>query len=108
MRVLKQHEKKHGDHAVIKRAGRKHDDEDHGGAWKVAFADFCLALMALFLVLWLMAAREQQSLKAVVEEMKSSFTDATSQKPSIGGAPASARAISRERTNAASASRAME
>ena len=87
MRVLKPLDKKHGDHAVIKRSGRKHAEDDHGGAWKVAFADFCLALMALFLVLWLMAAREQQSLKAVVEEMKSSFTDATSQKPSIGGGP---------------------
>lgn len=80
-------DKKHGDGAVIKRSSRKHDEDDHGGAWKVAFADFCLALMALFLVLWLMAAREQQSLKAVVQEMSSSFTDAAGQKPSIGGGP---------------------
>lgn len=87
MRVQKPLDKKHGDGAVIKRSGRKHDEDDHGGAWKVAFADFCLALMALFLVLWLMAAREQQSLKAVVQEMSSSFTDAAGQKPSIGGGP---------------------
>ncbi|NML63317.1 OmpA family protein [Massilia sp. RP-1-19] len=87
MRVQKPHDKKHGDHAVFKRAGRKHEEDDHGGAWKVAFADFCLALMALFLVLWLMAAREQQSLKAVVQEMSSSFTDASGHKPSIGGGP---------------------
>lgn len=87
MRVQKPHDKKHGEHAVIKRAGRKHAEDDHGGAWKVAFADFCLALMALFLVLWLMAAREQQSLKAVVQEMSSSFTDAAGHKPSIGGGP---------------------
>lgn len=46
--------------AIIKRVSRKHDDEGHGGAWKVAFADFCLALMCLFLVLWVMAAREQE------------------------------------------------
>ena len=32
----------------------------HGGAWKVAFADFCLALLCLFLVLWLLASREKQ------------------------------------------------
>ena len=87
MRVQKPLDKKHGDGAVIKRSGRKHAEDDHGGAWKVAFADFCLALMALFLVLWLMAAREQQSLKAVVQEMSSSFTDAAGQKPSIGGGP---------------------
>ena len=28
----------------------------HGGAWKVAFADFVTAMMALFMVLWLMNA----------------------------------------------------
>jgi chemotaxis protein MotB len=26
----------------------------HGGAWKVAYADFVTALMALFIVLWFM------------------------------------------------------
>ena len=31
----------------------------HGGAWKVAYADFVTALMALFIVLWLMNASKQ-------------------------------------------------
>lgn len=31
----------------------------HGGAWKVAYADFVTALMALFIVLWLMNSNEQ-------------------------------------------------
>ena len=30
----------------------------HGGAWKVAFADFVTAMMALFMVLWLMNSNE--------------------------------------------------
>src|SRR5882724_1420329 len=30
-----------------------HDAAHHGGAWKVAYADFVTAMMALFLVLWL-------------------------------------------------------
>lgn len=35
------------------------EDEGHrGGAWKVAYADFVTALMALFIVLWLMSAGE--------------------------------------------------
>jgi len=36
----------------------------HGGAWKIAFADFATAMMAFFLVLWLMsvATPEQQKL----------------------------------------------
>lgn len=56
----KQHE------AVVKRVTRKHDDEGHGGAWKVAFADFCLALMCLFLVLWVMAARNAERTEEIL------------------------------------------
>jgi len=39
---------------VIKRitAGHGH----HGGSWKVAFADFAMAMMAFFLIMWLMGA----------------------------------------------------
>jgi chemotaxis protein MotB len=40
---------------IVKRVSRKGHDEAHGGAWKVAFADFMLALMCLFLVLWVLA-----------------------------------------------------
>jgi chemotaxis protein MotB len=29
-------------------------DGHHGGAWKVAYADFVTAMMALFIVLWLL------------------------------------------------------
>ncbi|MET3131983.1 chemotaxis protein MotB [Oxalobacteraceae bacterium GrIS 1.11] len=68
--VLKPHDKH--EQAIIKRAGRKHEDDSHGGAWKVAFADFCLALLSLFLVLWLMAAREQQAMKEIMMESKGS------------------------------------
>jgi chemotaxis protein MotB len=60
---------------VVKRGSRKHHDEGHGGAWKVAFADFCLALLSLFLVLWLMAAREQEHLKEVMREPGGSAVD---------------------------------
>ncbi len=63
----KPHDKLEG--AVFKRASsRKQQDEGHSGAWKVAFADFCLALLSLFLVLWLMATREQQSMKEIMLE----------------------------------------
>src|SRR5512144_1858755 len=31
----------------------------HGGAWKVAYADFVTAMMALFIVLWLMNSSKQ-------------------------------------------------
>lgn len=51
---------------IVKRSGRKHDHEGHSSAWKVAFADFCLALMCLFLVMWVMAARDEERIKQVV------------------------------------------
>lgn len=62
--------------AVIKRVSRKHDGEEHGGAWKVAFADFSLALMCLFLVLWVMAARDAER---VEQWMKAAGGDLLSQ-----------------------------
>ncbi len=47
------------------------DDGGHrGGAWKVAYADFVTALMALFIVLWLMSAGE-----AVRKAISSYFKD---------------------------------
>jgi chemotaxis protein MotB len=36
-----------------------HGGGHNGGAWKVAYADFVTALMALFIVLWLMGSSEQ-------------------------------------------------
>lgn len=38
---------------IVKRRGKKGHDDAHGGAWKVAFADFTMAMMALFMVLWI-------------------------------------------------------
>jgi len=42
---------------VIKKKGGH--DEHHGGAWKVAYADFVTAMMSLFIVLWLMNSSKQ-------------------------------------------------
>jgi chemotaxis protein MotB len=42
---------------VIKKKG-SHGGH-HGGAWKVAYADFVTAMMALFIVLWLMGSSEK-------------------------------------------------
>ena len=73
--VLKPHDKGGHDQTIVKRGGGKHKHDDHGGAWKVAFADFCLALMCLFLVLWLMAARNTESLQQILTEADGAKTD---------------------------------
>lgn len=44
---------------IIVRKKAPHHEEGHGGAWKVAYADFVTAMMALFIVLWLLSASEK-------------------------------------------------
>ncbi|HLP06530.1 MAG TPA: flagellar motor protein MotB [Opitutaceae bacterium] len=50
----------------------KKKDAHHGGAWKVAFADFMTAMMALFLVLWI-SAQDQEILIATSQYFQSPF-----------------------------------
>ncbi len=40
---------------LIRRRKKKSHDAPHGGSWKVAYADFVTAMMAFFLLLWLLA-----------------------------------------------------
>lgn len=51
----------------------------HGGAWKVAYADFVTAMMALFIVLWLM-----NSSKKIQEAVGGYFKDPAGSTKSIG------------------------
>ncbi len=43
---------------IIKRHGG-HEEGHHGGVWKIAFADFMTAMMAFFLVMWLISANDK-------------------------------------------------
>ena len=51
----------------------------HGGAWKVAYADFVTAMMALFIVLWLM-----NSSKQIQEAVGGYFKDPTGTAKQVG------------------------
>lgn len=42
----------------------------HGGSWKVAYADFVTAMMAFFMVMWLVATMPQEQLGGVAEYFK--------------------------------------
>jgi chemotaxis protein MotB len=44
---------------IIVRRKKGHAGGHHGGAWKVAYADFVTAMLALFIVLWLLSSSEQ-------------------------------------------------
>jgi len=80
-----------GDHhgeTIVKRGGGKHHDDEHGGAWKVAFADFCMALMALFLVLWLIASQDAAKAKKIVRDnMASGMIEGSGSKPELASNP---------------------
>lgn len=89
MQANKKGADKHHEATIVKRGGGRQHDDEHGGAWKVAFADFCMALMALFLVLWLIAAREAQEAKNVVRDNTASgLIDGTGGKPEVKSSPA--------------------
>ena len=49
---------------IIKRHGHG-DHGHHGGAWKIAYADFMTAMMAFFLVMWLVNAANDATKAAV-------------------------------------------
>src|SRR5437588_4525648 len=51
----------------------------HGGAWKVAYADFVTAMMALFIVLWLM-----NSSKQIQQAVGGYFKDPTGTSKNVG------------------------
>jgi chemotaxis protein MotB len=65
----------------------------HGGAWKVAYADFTTAMMALFIVLWL-TSQDQRIKDAVERAFRNPFSSIT--KESVGVIPNKDMKASRE------------
>ena len=48
---------------IIKKGGHAH----HGGAWKLAYADFVTAMMAFFLLMWLLGSTDEKTRKGISE-----------------------------------------
>lgn len=55
----------------------------HGGGWKIAYADFMTAMMAFFLVMWLLSNSSPKQLQGIAEHFK------TPLKVALSGGPAS-------------------
>ena len=47
----------------------------HGGAWKVAYADFVTAMMAFFLLLWLLGATDDEQRKGIADYFSPTLVD---------------------------------
>ncbi len=54
---------------VVKRI-KKVEGAHHGGAWKIAYADFVTAMMAFFLLMWLTSTVSEGDLKGIAEYFK--------------------------------------
>ncbi|KEO85464.1 flagellar motor protein [Erythrobacter sp. JL475] len=52
---------------IVKKVVVTSGDGHHGGAWKVAYADFVTAMMAFFLLLWLLGATEETQRKGIAD-----------------------------------------
>src|SRR5712691_5131520 len=52
---------------IIKKVVKKGHGGHHGGAWKVAYADFVTAMMALFMVLWIVGQSSKEAKEAIAD-----------------------------------------
>jgi chemotaxis protein MotB len=82
---------------IIKRI-RKHGHGHHGGSWKVAYADFVTAMMAFFMLLWLLGSTTEQQRSAIQgyfqnPSMMPGQSGASSQILDMGGSVSQAGAI---------------
>ncbi|MGB1092220.1 MAG: flagellar motor protein MotB, partial [Oceanobacter sp.] len=90
---------------ILVRRGKKARHEDHGGAWKVAMADFALALMALFLVLWIINNSNEDQREAIAGYFQDpkAFTEGqlapSSSAINLGGTPAAVNSALMPRDN---------
>ena len=75
----------------IKKSGGAH----HGGAWKVAYADFVTAMMAFFLLLWLLNAVTEEQKRGIAQYFKPTIApqNQQSQEAILNGQPAVMMAV---------------
>jgi len=56
---------------IIKRVKKGGHGGHHGGAWKIAYADFVTAMMAFFLLMWLLGSTSQGDLQGIASYFQS-------------------------------------
>lgn len=93
----------HADRPIIVKKVKKVAGGHHGGAWKVAYADFVTAMMAFFMLLWLIANPDKARLKGLAQYFTPSVGDSAPATPVMGastGAGGQARKSATEPTKA--------
>jgi chemotaxis protein MotB len=67
---------------IVKRI-KKVSGGHHGGAWKIAYADFVTAMMAFFLLMWLLGSSSKSQLEGISEYFKTPLKVALQGGPAI-------------------------
>ncbi|MGY3439960.1 flagellar motor protein MotB [Marinovum sp. KMM 9879] len=60
---------------IIRRVEEDEGHAHHGGGWKVAYADFMTAMMAFFLLLWILAASDEEKLRGLADYFTPSLSE---------------------------------
>lgn len=66
---------------VYRNRKQKHHPAHHGGAWKIAYADFVTAMMAFFMLLWIIGATNEDQRRGIADY----FTPTVIQMKNSGG-----------------------
>ncbi len=68
---------------IVKKRKHKGHGGHHGGSWKIAYADFMTAMMAFFLVMWLISISSPKELIQIAEYFRTPLATAVSTGPRI-------------------------
>jgi len=67
---MSEHDQEKPQIIIIKRVKKIKKGGHHGGSWKIAYADFVTAMMAFFLLLWLLSLLNKSQLTSVADYFK--------------------------------------
>ncbi|MBP9752428.1 MAG: OmpA family protein [Proteobacteria bacterium] len=70
---------------IIKKIYKKSKHAHHGGAWKIAYADFVTAMMAFFMLMWLINSISVEQKKGIADYFSPNFTAINKNKASNDG-----------------------
>lgn len=76
---------------IVKKIKKVHGGH-HGGSWKIAYADFVTAMMAFFLLLWLLSSLNKYQLEGIADYFNKPMSDYFIQNKSTGEKPKAATA----------------
>ena len=87
---------------IVIRRKKKKAGGHHGGAWKIAYADFVTAMMAFFLLMWLLGSTAKGDLNGIADYFRTPLKVAMQGGSGAATARASSRAAARTSSRRAS------